>query len=145
MNSVERTQQVLKSLRELGVRIAIDDFGTGYSSLSYLANFQVNTLKIDRSFVGQIEENRHSASLTGAIISMGHSLGLEVVAEGVENAQQHALLVGLECDLLQGFKFARPVPYEELPLVVQWADAHTAGHPPGRGSVRQEGEAEVAP
>jgi diguanylate cyclase (GGDEF)-like protein/PAS domain S-box-containing protein len=144
MNSVKRTQKILSSLCESGVRIAIDDFGTGYSSLSYLANLQVHTLKIDRSFVGQIEGSGHSAALTGAIISMGHSLGLDVVAEGVENAEQQAHLVRLECDLLQGYKFGRPVPFEQLPLVVRRADAQGAGHPTGHSRRRQETEATVA-
>jgi diguanylate cyclase (GGDEF)-like protein len=144
MNSVNRTQKILKSLREFGVRIAIDDFGTGYSSLSYLANFPVHTLKIDRSFVGQIEGNGHSASLTGAIISMGHSLGLEVVAEGVENAEQQALLVRLGCDLLQGYKFARPVPFEQLPMGALRAGSHVPCQAAGLSPQRQEGEATAA-
>jgi diguanylate cyclase (GGDEF)-like protein len=141
MNSVSRTQQILASLRVVGVRVAIDDFGTGYSSLSYLANFPVQTLKVDRSFVCQIEGSGSAASLTGAIISMGHSLGLEVVAEGVETAEQQSHLIRLECDLLQGFKFGRPVPFEQLPMVVRRVGAHASADRTGRAMRLQEGEA----
>ena len=84
MNSLERTQGILATLRAMGVRIAIDDFGTGYSSLSYLAHFPVQTVKVDRSFVRQIDSGDGTALLAGAIVAMAHSLGLEVVAEGVE-------------------------------------------------------------
>jgi diguanylate cyclase (GGDEF)-like protein len=117
MNSVSRTQEVLAALRAVGVRIAVDDFGTGYSSLSYLANFPVHTLKVDRSFVSQMNRSAPAASLTGAIISMGHSLGLEVIAEGVETADQQDHLVRLACDLLQGYRFGRPVPFDQLPAL----------------------------
>jgi len=114
MNSLERTQGILVALRAMGVRIAIDDFGTGYSSLSYLANFPVQTVKVDRSFVRQIDSGDGTALLAGAIVAMAHSLGLAVVAEGVETLDQHSHLVDLGCELLQGFRFSKPVPFEQL-------------------------------
>jgi len=123
MNSLERTQGILAALRVMGVRIAIDDFGTGYSSLSYLAHFPVQTVKVDRSFVRQIDSGDGTALLAGAIIAMAHSLGLAVVAEGVETHDQHAHLVQLGCELLQGFRFSKPVPIEHLPDAMNRVEA----------------------
>ena len=114
MNSLERTQDILATLRAMDVRIAIDDFGTGYSSLSYLAHFPVQTVKVDRSFVRQIDSGDGTALLAGAIVAMAHSLGLAVVAEGVETRDQHGHLVDLGCELLQGFRFSKPVPFEQV-------------------------------
>jgi diguanylate cyclase (GGDEF)-like protein len=114
MNSVKRTTDILASLRGFGVTMAIDDFGTGYSSLSYLAHLPVQTIKVDRSFVRQIEDGLRGASLTAAIVSMARGLGMGVVAEGIETAKQHAHLVDLGCDLLQGFRFAMPMAYDDL-------------------------------
>jgi diguanylate cyclase (GGDEF)-like protein/PAS domain S-box-containing protein len=105
---------VLRRLRALGVSISLDDFGTGYSSLSYLTRFQLNTLKIDRAFVMDIEHSERSNSLVNAIIAMGHSLGLQLVAEGVETAGQAAILETMGCHYLQGYHFSRPIPADEL-------------------------------
>lgn len=105
---------VLRRLRTLGVSISLDDFGTGYSSLSYLTRFQLNTLKIDRAFVMDIERSERSTSLVNAIIAMGHSLGLQLVAEGVETAGQAAILEKMGCHYLQGYHFSRPIPPDEL-------------------------------
>ena len=105
---------VLRRLRALGVSISLDDFGTGYSSLSYLTRFQLNTLKIDRAFVMDIEHSERSNSLVNAIIAMGHSLGLQLVAEGVETAGQAAILENMGCHYLQGYHFSRPIPADEL-------------------------------
>jgi len=105
---------VLEQLRALGVAISLDDFGTGYSSLSYLTRFQLNTLKIDRAFVMDIEHSERSHNLVHAIIAMGHSLGLQLVAEGVETAGQAAILEKMGCHYLQGYHIARPIPPEEL-------------------------------
>ncbi len=105
---------VLQRLRALGVSISLDDFGTGYSSLSYLTRFQLNTLKIDRAFVMDIEHSERSNSLVNAIIAMGHSLGLQLVAEGVETAGQAAILEKMGCHYLQGYHFSRPIPPDEL-------------------------------
>lgn len=105
---------VLQRLRALGVGLSLDDFGTGYSSLSYLTRFQLNTLKIDRAFVMDIEHSERSNSLVNAIIAMGHSLGLQLVAEGVETAGQAAILEKMGCHYLQGYYFSRPIAPDAL-------------------------------
>ena len=105
---------VLEQLRALGVSISLDDFGTGYSSLSYLTRFQLNTLKIDRAFVMDIEHSERSHNLVHAIIAMGHSLGLQLVAEGVETAGQAAILERMGCHYLQGYHISRPIRPDEL-------------------------------
>ena len=105
---------VLEQLRALGVSISLDDFGTGYSSLSYLTQFHLNTLKIDRAFVMDIEHSERSNNLVHAIIAMGHSLGLQLVAEGVETAGQAAILEKMGCHYLQGYHIARPVVPDDM-------------------------------
>jgi EAL domain-containing protein (putative c-di-GMP-specific phosphodiesterase class I) len=104
----------LRALRKAGVRIAIDDFGTGYSSLSYLQHFPVNTLKIDRSFVGDIRAEQGDASIINAIVAMARGLRLDLIAEGVETRTQMRYLKSQGCTEVQGFIFSRPVPAEEL-------------------------------
>ncbi|NMT62942.1 EAL domain-containing protein [Marinobacter orientalis] len=104
----------LHTIRELGVHIAIDDFGTGFSSLSYIKLLPANKIKIDRSFIRDVIENRSDAAITQGVISMAHHLGLEVVAEGVETEAHAAYLRKNHCDLLQGFAFARPMPFDDL-------------------------------
>ena len=110
MQSVDTTLATLFKLKDRGVRLAIDDFGTGYSSLSYLKRFPLDTLKIDRSFVKDLPRDAEDAAIAKAIIAMAHSLKLEVVAEGVESAEQLAFLQQHGCDVVQGFLFSRPVP-----------------------------------
>ena len=105
---------VIDRLRALGVGVSLDDFGTGYSSLSYLTQFHLNTLKIDRAFVMDIEHSDRSNSLVHAIIAMGHSLGLKLVAEGVETAGQAAILEQMGCHYLQGYHISRPIAPEAL-------------------------------
>ena len=102
----------LHSIRALGVCIAIDDFGTGFSSLSYLAKLPVDTLKIDRSFIIDMEAGREGSALVATIISLAHALNLKVVAEGVETSEQLGLLRALRCDEFQGYLFGKPVPAE---------------------------------
>jgi diguanylate cyclase (GGDEF)-like protein/PAS domain S-box-containing protein len=106
-----------RALSSLGVRLSMDDFGTGYSSLSHLARLPVDELKVDRCFVQEIEESDSARSLATAIIRIGHSLGLKVVAEGVETEGQRRFLQALDCDTLQGFLFSRALPPDEL---VDW-------------------------
>ena len=109
MRNAEEAATTLSKLSSMGVAIAIDDFGTGYSSLSYLQKFPINTLKIDRSFVSEIAVNNGDANIVSAIISMAHSLGLTVVAEGVEDAEQLTLLKSKQCEYVQGFFFSKPI------------------------------------
>jgi len=111
------TDQVISTLhaiRELGVHIAIDDFGTGFSSLSYLKLLPANKIKIDRAFIKDVIENKNDAAITQGVISIAHHLGLEVVAEGVETEAHAAFLRKNQCDLLQGFAFAYPMPFDKL-------------------------------
>ncbi|WP_229223744.1 bifunctional diguanylate cyclase/phosphodiesterase [Duganella sp. sic0402] len=123
-------QTVLAQLRALGVGISLDDFGTGYSSLSYLTQFHLNTLKIDRAFVMDIEHSERSNSLVHAIIAMGHSLGLQLVAEGVETEGQAAILEKMGCHYLQGYHISRPIPPDELlRFADQRASAAQAAYP----------------
>lgn len=107
---VEENIEALWKLRSLGVQIAVDDFGTGYSSLSYLKHFPIHTLKIDRSFVQQLLANEKDAIITKGVISLAHDLGLKVIAEGVETAEQLPFLVKQNCDEGQGYLYSRPVP-----------------------------------
>ncbi|WP_298447571.1 bifunctional diguanylate cyclase/phosphodiesterase [uncultured Marinobacter sp.] len=104
----------LGKLHQLGVRLSMDDFGTGYSSLSYLRQYDFDLLKIDRSFVSGITKNKEDRDLVTATIAMAHSLGLQVVAEGVETAAQLTLLRELGCDVAQGYHFSKPVPAKEM-------------------------------
>jgi len=108
------TTSVLRRLRASGIRVSIDDFGTGYSSLSYLHKFQLDALKIDQSFVRNLLTEPGANALSESIIVMGHKLGLTVVAEGVETAEQRDFLIGAGCDSAQGYLFSRPLPCEEF-------------------------------
>jgi EAL domain-containing protein (putative c-di-GMP-specific phosphodiesterase class I) len=101
--------EVLNGLKDMGLKLAIDDFGTGYSSLSYLRQFPVTKLKIDRSFIREVELNPDDAAITAAIISMAKVLGLKVIAEGVENEAQLLFLAEHMCDEVQGYYFSRPL------------------------------------
>jgi diguanylate cyclase (GGDEF)-like protein len=109
MADPDRANEVLGRLHRMGVRIAIDDFGTGYSSLSYLKRFPAETVKIDRSFISGLPGDGDDAAITQAVIAMAHSLGLQVVAEGVETHEQLAALQRLGCDEAQGYLLGRPV------------------------------------
>jgi EAL domain-containing protein (putative c-di-GMP-specific phosphodiesterase class I) len=114
MDKPEEALETLKRLRRLGVQVAIDDFGTGYSSLSYLKRFPVDWLKVDRSFVEGVDRDASDVAIVRAIVGMARSLGLIVVAEGVERAEQLAAVKALGCDMAQGFYFSEPVSIEEL-------------------------------
>lgn len=114
MDDVERSIDILDALRATGVELAIDDFGTGYSSLSYLKRFPIHTLKIDRSFVMDIPDDRSDMEISAAVIAMAHKLDLKVVAEGVETEAQLRFLEDNRCDLCQGYLFARPMPLDTL-------------------------------
>ena len=119
MSNTERTISVLSSLRRRGIKVAIDDFGTGYSSLAYLQRFPIDKLKIDIAFVREITTNPNDAAIALAIISMAHSLKLQVIAEGVESRPQLEYLRRARCDEIQGFFFSRPLDARQLGELVR--------------------------
>jgi diguanylate cyclase (GGDEF)-like protein len=110
INDFSRAVSILRRLKSLGVKIAMDDFGTGYSSLSYLQSFRCDKIKIDRVFICDLEHNHHSRSIVRAVIGLGQSLDLPILAEGVETEAQHALLMKEGCDEVQGYLTGRPLP-----------------------------------
>lgn len=114
IDKVEDARQSMDNLRELGVQLAIDDFGTGYSSMSYLKEFPVNTMKIDRSFIASLDQGDEGLAIVTALVALGKAMGLGVVAEGIENAEQLALLEKSGCDFGQGFYIDRPMSLESL-------------------------------
>ncbi len=114
MQNTEVTLGVLDELAAMGILLAIDDFGTGYSSLAYLKHLPIQHLKIDRSFVTDIETDANDAAICAATIALGHNLGLKLVAEGVETEQQREFLCRLNCDVLQGYLYSKPLPFEEI-------------------------------
>jgi diguanylate cyclase (GGDEF)-like protein/PAS domain S-box-containing protein len=114
----EKAIGTLAVLKRLGVKIAVDDFGTGYSSLSYLSGLPVDCLKIDRAFVMKVAKGGRDAAVAQAIVSLGHALGMRVLAEGIETAEQLAFLQAHHCDEGQGYLFARPQPAEAIPTLL---------------------------
>lgn len=114
MEDPEKSVAALRRLSQYGVKIAIDDFGTGYSSLAYLKRLPVNYLKIDREFIRDIPADLDDATIARSIISLGHSLGLQIIAEGVETQAQLEFLRVEGCDHMQGFLFSRPLPEAEM-------------------------------
>ncbi len=123
MHDIERAAMLLNAIKQLGVRIAIDDFGTGYSSLTQLKRFPIDTLKVDRSFIRDIPADPDDRAITEAIVALGRSLNLTVVAEGVETGAQQAFLSGLACDEMQGYLFSRPISADEFAELLR---RHTA-------------------
>lgn len=119
MQQPEEAIKVLQQLRDLGIELSIDDFGTGHSSLSYLKRFPVQRLKIDRSFIRDMEHNADGFSIVKTIIAMGHSLNLKITAEGIETEEQQRSLADLHCDEAQGYLFSRPVPADEFAQLFQ--------------------------
>ncbi|RIA19888.1 response regulator receiver modulated diguanylate cyclase/phosphodiesterase [Ectopseudomonas oleovorans] len=133
MQDLELTQAQLRHLRELGVKIAIDDFGTGYSSLAYLRHFELDTLKIDRLFIANMLDSPRDAAVVSTIIDLGHHLGLEVIAEGVETQAQREWLVQHRCSIMQGFLVAPGISADaamQVPALLEWDKLPLAGPKP---------------
>jgi EAL domain-containing protein (putative c-di-GMP-specific phosphodiesterase class I) len=124
MSHPEEATKKLNQLKALGIRLHIDDFGTGYSSLSYLHRLPVDTLKVDRSFVSRIGKNHEKGEIVKTIATLAHNLGMEVIAEGVETADQFSLVKALQCESAQGFYFSPPTESQEAEKLivsgVQW-------------------------
>jgi EAL domain-containing protein (putative c-di-GMP-specific phosphodiesterase class I) len=119
MHNAEQAVRVLNDIKALGVRLAIDDFGTGYSSLAQLKRFPVDTLKVDRSFIRDAPHDAEDGAITEAIIAMGRTLGLTIVAEGVETLEQQTFLSQRSCDEMQGFYFSTPVAPEDFAALLR--------------------------
>jgi EAL domain-containing protein (putative c-di-GMP-specific phosphodiesterase class I) len=113
-----RAVVVLRSLHDIGVKLALDDFGTGYASLSYLLNYPVHTIKVDHTFVAKVGQSAANSAVVAALIELGHNLGMHVVSEGVETAEQRDELSRLGCDSSQGFYFARPMSASVLDALI---------------------------
>jgi EAL domain-containing protein (putative c-di-GMP-specific phosphodiesterase class I) len=114
MQNVEVTIKILNEISKAGIKLSIDDFGTGYSSLAYLKRYPINKLKIDKSFVNDITTDSDDAAIVNTIVAMAHNLRLNVIAEGVETAEQTEFLKKIGCEEVQGFLFAKPMPYSRL-------------------------------
>jgi EAL domain-containing protein (putative c-di-GMP-specific phosphodiesterase class I) len=117
----------------MGIEVMIDDFGIGYSSLNYLKRFPLRTIKVDQSFIHDVATSPDDAAITRAIVAMAHSLGLSVVAEGVETAAQLALVRKFRCDQAQGFLLSRPVPASAVPALLAKSHPFDAIRAGGRG------------
>ena len=128
----QRALVVLSELKDIGVTLALDDFGTGYSSLGYLNTLPVDTIKIDQTFIATLTAEPRSQRIITAIIALAHSLGMNVISEGVETADQHRELTKLGSDSCQGFYFARPMPAEKLDAFIQHQDNRNASLEPER-------------
>lgn len=126
MQNPEATIRILEQLKDMGIVLAIDDFGTGYSSLSYLKHLPIHRLKLDRSFVKDIDSDTNDAAICSATIVLGHNLGLDLVAEGVETEAQRDYLHSIGCDLLQGFLYSKPLPASEVVAFVSHWNARLA-------------------
>lgn len=112
MGNIKEAIPILRKLKELGVIISVDDFGTGYSSLSYIKQFPIDVLKIDQSFVKDVVTNAKDAAITTTIIHLGQNLGMEVIAEGVENKEQEDFLKKANCQKAQGYYYSKPLTCE---------------------------------
>lgn len=115
MSTSDTMHGVLAALKGMGIRLSVDDFGTGYSSLAYLKQFPLDALKIDRQFIMNLTHSGKDAAIAASIIQLAHNLGLKVVAEGVERAEQVEMLQQMDCDIAQGYYFSRPIPAEAVP------------------------------
>jgi EAL domain-containing protein (putative c-di-GMP-specific phosphodiesterase class I) len=144
MSDVEGNARKLAAIRDAGIRIAIDDFGTGYSSLAYLARLPVDALKIDRSFVSSMHASPVQMAIVTTVISLARSLGLNAVAEGVENEAEARILASLNCDECQGFLYSRAVPAENVTALLQRMGTSTSHAPDARALQRAAQERTVS-
>jgi EAL domain-containing protein (putative c-di-GMP-specific phosphodiesterase class I) len=119
MQDTAQTCRILARIRDIGFKLSVDDFGTGYSSFAYLKRFHLDTLKIDRAFVTHLATGAKDLTIATSIIQLSHALGLKTVAEGVETAEQLAVLHNMKCDFAQGYLFSRPLPAAAVPGFVQ--------------------------
>ena len=115
----EDAQKKLQTIKDVGIRIAIDDFGTGYSSLSYLARYPIDLLKIDKSFIQGAHFNPQKKPLVEAIVRMGQSMGMKIIAEGVETCEELSYLVKLGCEMAQGYNFSKPLSVLDYEAVLK--------------------------
>jgi EAL domain-containing protein (putative c-di-GMP-specific phosphodiesterase class I) len=115
MSDARQAVEVVRALADLGVRFSIDDFGTGYSSLAYLKRFSAHVLKIDRSFIDGLGRDAQDTAIVGATIALAEALGMDTIAEGVEDPNQLAFLRRLGCHRAQGYYFSKPVPPDQIP------------------------------
>jgi EAL domain-containing protein (putative c-di-GMP-specific phosphodiesterase class I) len=129
MQDLQSALATMHELRLLGVKLAIDDFGTGYSSLSYLRRFPVDTLKIDQSFVREVDADKKVRAIVQAIVVLAHALEIDVTAEGIETIGQLRTLMEANCDRAQGYLFARPLPIEALDDYLQAQQRDQRGLP----------------
>jgi predicted signal transduction protein with EAL and GGDEF domain/DNA-binding response OmpR family regulator len=143
----ERTLPRLEALIEAGATLSIDDFGTGYSSLAYLTRLPISKLKVDRAFVNQLGVSRQGEAVCRAIVALGQSLGVKVLAEGVETPEQVKALLSLGCRTMQGFLFSRPVPFEQIPQAIRTAEAlarRLLAPPEPEHALPEEGEGQLS-
>jgi len=118
LHAESKIDEKLLTFRDAGIRISIDDFGTGYSSLAYLRRFDIDYLKIDRSFVQNLAFDEDNQALCEAMVVLAHKLGLKVIAEGVETTEQRDFLIAVGCDFAQGFLYSEPVPADQFEVFV---------------------------
>lgn len=116
---------MINEINELGISLALDDFGTGYSSLNYLKNFPIKCLKIDKSFIDEINDNKRDYAITDSIIDLVHNLGIHTVAEGIETVGQYTFLTEMKCDYIQGFLMSKPLEENDaIEFVERYNDLH---------------------
>jgi EAL domain-containing protein (putative c-di-GMP-specific phosphodiesterase class I) len=132
MEDLSHARAVMAGLKSIGVALSIDDFGTGYSSLAYLRGFPVDEVKVDRAFVQDLSGDQQDPALVAAMIAMGHALGLQVIAEGVEEQAQAQTLRTLGCRSAQGFLFSRPQPADALSGLLERRRLAAASRPTSR-------------
>jgi EAL domain-containing protein (putative c-di-GMP-specific phosphodiesterase class I) len=126
MENIERASSLLEEFRQRGIHISIDDFGTGYSSLNYLKRLPIDTLKIDQSFIRNIQKDKNDKIIVNTIIAMAHGLEFSVIAEGVENSYQRDYLKEMGCDIFQGYHFGRPLSADTFEQLLEQND-HLSG------------------